>query len=126
RRKTPATKAKLDASVRRTTRFVEPELVAEVEFLGWTRDGSIRHASFRGIREDKRPEEIRREGEAAPGGPVDRPKAVEALTHPDRLYWPEAGITKAGLADYHLAVWRAMAPHLVNRPLALKRCPSGY
>lgn len=125
-RKTAPTKVKLDAALKRNTRFVEPELVAEVEFVSWTRDGLIRHASFRALREDKQPEEIRREGGAAEGGPVDRPKAVEALTHPDRLYWPEAGITKAGLADYHLAVWRFMAPHLVNRPLALKRCPNGY
>ncbi|RJL21528.1 non-homologous end-joining DNA ligase [Paracoccus siganidrum] len=47
------------------------------------------------------------------------------LTHPDRLYWPEEGITKEGLADYHAAVWPRIAPFIVGRPLALLRCPTG-
>ena len=47
------------------------------------------------------------------------------LTHPDRIYWPEAGVTKAGLADHYAQVWPLIAPHLVGRPLALLRCPDG-
>jgi bifunctional non-homologous end joining protein LigD len=47
------------------------------------------------------------------------------LTHPDRVYWPDAGVSKQGLADYYAAVWPRMAPHLVNRPVALLRCPGG-
>ena len=48
-----------------------------------------------------------------------------SLTHPDRLYWPDEGVTKQGLADYYAEVWRFMAPYLVNRPLALLRLPDG-
>ncbi|PYD62592.1 non-homologous end-joining DNA ligase [Gluconacetobacter entanii] len=47
------------------------------------------------------------------------------LTHPDRVYWPDVGITKAGLADYYTAVWPRMAPFITDRPLALLRCPEG-
>ena len=47
------------------------------------------------------------------------------FTHPDRVYWADVGITKQDLADYYRAVWDWMAPHLVDRPLALVRCPDG-
>src|SRR5262249_47199058 len=47
------------------------------------------------------------------------------FTHPERVYWEDAGVTKQNLADYYRAVWRFMAPHVVNRPLALVRCPDG-
>lgn len=47
------------------------------------------------------------------------------LTHPDRIYWPEDGITKQDLADYYGAVWPLMAPFVSGRPLALLRCPEG-
>jgi len=117
---------KLTGPEKKDVVFVKPETVAEVEFRGWTADAHIRHASFRGIREDKDPEDIVREG-----GPVSAteekrpPKRTVNLTHPDRVYWPDAGVTKAGLADYYTEVWRLMAPYVVNRPLALLRGPDG-
>jgi bifunctional non-homologous end joining protein LigD len=47
------------------------------------------------------------------------------LTHPDRVYWVDVGITKQDLADYYGKVWDLMAPQVVGRPLALVRCPEG-
>ena len=47
------------------------------------------------------------------------------FTHPDRVYWVDVGVTKQDLADYYRSVWDWMAPHVVNRPLALVRCPDG-
>src|SRR5689334_19081158 len=47
------------------------------------------------------------------------------LTHPDRVYWADVGVTKEDLAAYYLKVWKLMAPHLVDRPLAIVRCPDG-
>ncbi len=41
--------------------FVDPVTVAEVEFREWTPDGRLRHPSFKGLREDKKPSEIIRE-----------------------------------------------------------------
>jgi bifunctional non-homologous end joining protein LigD len=83
-------------------------------------------ASFRGLREDKQARDVIRE--QAP--PSERSAAktetrAVTLTHPDRLYWPEEGVTKQGLAEYYSGVWRYIAPFIVNRPLALLRCPNG-
>ncbi|MHB2263965.1 DNA ligase D [Aliihoeflea sp. PC F10.4] len=114
----------LSAEAKRGAHFVEPKLVAEVEFRAWTADGNVRHASFRGLREDKKASEIVREG-GKTAKAEDKPKSAVKLTHPDRVYWKDAGVTKEGLADYYSRVWTYMAPFVVNRPLALLRCPTG-
>ncbi|WHO83920.1 non-homologous end-joining DNA ligase [Rhizobium leguminosarum] len=57
--------------------------------------------------------------------PRNPPAADVSLTHPDRLYWPDEGVTKQALADYYAAVWPFMVPYVVNRPLALLRLPDG-
>lgn len=138
-------KDKLTGTERKDAVFVEPEIVAEIEFRGWTGDAHLRHASFRGLREDKAARDVVQEaptetastkkaGAGTNGSATDRKKKAEAqaarraitLTHPDRLYWPEAGVTKEGLADYYAMVWPRIAPFIVDRPLALLRCPEGH
>lgn len=114
---------KLSSLARRGLRFVEPELVAQVEFRGWSGDGNLRHASFHGLREDKAPKDIRREEDTVTTG-VKRESRIK-FTHPDRIYWPDAGITKQGLADYYEAVWDHIEPYVTNRALSLVRCPEG-
>jgi bifunctional non-homologous end joining protein LigD len=47
------------------------------------------------------------------------------LSHPDKVLYPEQGITKQDLADYYLAVTERMLPHVAQRPLTLVRCPAG-
>jgi bifunctional non-homologous end joining protein LigD len=47
------------------------------------------------------------------------------LTHPDRVYWVDVGVTKEDLAEYYGSVWDWIAPHIVGRPLSLVRCPGG-
>lgn len=119
---------RLTADEARGVRFVRPELVAEVEFRAWTADGVLRHASFRGLREDKPATEVVRESGPTRAGAKAAPppqKRRVPLTHPDRLYWPDEGITKEGLADYYAQVWPRIAPFIVGRPLALLRCPDG-
>ena len=121
REKSPLAKP-LDAASRRGVRFVEPELVAEIEFKNWTVDGVLRHAVFRGLREDKEAATIVREQAMKS---ADTPKSAVKLTHPDRVYWEDAGVTKAGLADFYSEAWPRMAPFVTARPLALLRCPEG-
>jgi bifunctional non-homologous end joining protein LigD len=122
---------KLTAEEARQARYVRPELVAEVEFRAWTADGHLRHAAFRGLREDKPATEVIAEvpKSKATAGVAQKdekpPRRTVRLTHPDRVYWPDEGVTKEGLADYYAEVWRYIAPHIVGRPLALLRAPSG-
>ena len=118
--------------------WVAPKLVAEVAFHGWTHGDRVRQASFQGLREDKPAKDVVRElkAVAALARPaVKRSSAIVprtpdkagnvSLTHPDRIYWREANITKRDLADYYIRVWKWMKPHVVGRPLALVRCPKG-
>lgn len=107
----------------RGVHHVRPDLAAEVDFGAWTADGHLRHAVFRGLREDKDPLDIVREDAAS--ATSNPPERKVKLTHPDRIYWPDQGISKAGLADYYSDIWPQIAPHIVGRPLALLRCPDG-
>jgi bifunctional non-homologous end joining protein LigD len=117
--------ARLGANEARGVRFVPPELAAEVDFRGWTADGLVRQASFQGLRDDKPAREIVRESSMASSVAPERPKTSVELTHPDRVYWPDAGVTKEGLADYYAETWPLMKPFIVGRALALVRCPDG-
>jgi bifunctional non-homologous end joining protein LigD len=146
-------KAPLDAVPKeerasRNAQWTEPRLVVEVDFRGWTHGDRVRQASFQGIRADKSATEVVREKSVMPtkkiaaatahaavvrgpsasrasGKTADAPPYGVRLTHPDRVYWEDAGVTKQGLADYYVAVWDWIRPHLSGRPLALVRCPEG-
>jgi bifunctional non-homologous end joining protein LigD len=125
------------ARLRRDAHWVRPELVAEVEFLEWTEDGSLRHPSFIGLREDKPPEAIVREqpsdpprvsgrGErAARAGTDSAIVASVRITNPDRVLYPQQGLTKVALARYWESVAEDALPHIAGRPLAVVRCPQG-
>ncbi|MEM5313521.1 DNA ligase D [Paraburkholderia sp. JHI869] len=103
-------------------RWVRPELVAEVEFADWTTDGVIRHASFRGLRIDKPPTGVVREG-GKTQAPDPQPKLK--ITHPERVVDPSTGITKADLVRYYASIAERMLPHLLGRPVAMVRAPAG-
>ena len=48
-----------------------------------------------------------------------------ALSHPDRVYWEDAGVTKRDLAGFYAQIWKWMRPHVAGRPISLLRCPDG-
>jgi len=109
--------------------WVEPRLVSEVRFTEWTRDGGIRHPAFLGLREDKRPEECRRETPVEPFPPAPPPEEAGRLevriTNPTKVFWPKEGYTKADLVAYYEAVAPRLLPYLRDRPLVLTRYPDG-
>lgn len=131
--------------------WVRPELVAEIEFAGWTGDGMVRQAAFKGLREDKPAEEVETELPADPETtetpqpnlkPNPRPQPARArgragraevmgvsISHLDKALWPDAEddrpVTKQDLAAYFESVGEWMLPHIKGRPCSLVRAPDG-
>ena len=103
-------------------RWVQPTLVAEVEFAQWTADGLVRQASFKGLRLDKPAHSVVREG-----GKTEIPAPLPQLkiTHPERIVDASTGVTKADVVHYYASVADRMLPHLKDRPAAMVRAPSG-
>lgn len=121
--------------------WVKPELVAEIEFAGWTGSGMVRQASFKGLRSDKPASEVAPEvaldsktksdtissAHVSPKGrATNDPSTVcgVKLSHPEKLLWPE-GFAKRDLALYLEAVGPWMIEHLKGRPCSIIRAPDG-
>jgi bifunctional non-homologous end joining protein LigD len=104
--------------------WVEPKLVCEVEFVEWTHDGHLRAPAYQGLREDKEPEEVRREHPIT--DEVRKGKRVLRLSNLDKPFWPDEGITKGDMIEYYRAVAPVLVPHLRDRPFTMKRYPDGW
>jgi bifunctional non-homologous end joining protein LigD len=105
--------------------WVEPELVAEVEFVEWTHDGRLRAPSYKGLREDKSTKEVRREVPMAMETEIRKGSRVLKLSNLDKPFWPDEGITKGDLLSYYRDVAEVVVPHLKDRPFTMKRYPDG-
>ncbi len=105
--------------------WVEPRLVAEVEFAEWTHEGRLRAPSYLRLREDLEAPEVRRE--RTPVEPVvRRGKRELRLSNLDKPFWPDEGITKGDLIAYYRDVAEVLVPHLRRRPFTMKRYPDGW
>jgi bifunctional non-homologous end joining protein LigD len=124
----------------RDVHWLKPELVAEVEFAGWTDGGNIRQAAFKGLRQDKPAKEIRAERPAMTGIAKPVVRSVKssaksagvmgvAISKPDKALWPDGGdgeaVSKLDLARYFEAVGDWMIVHLKGRPCSVLRAPDG-
>jgi bifunctional non-homologous end joining protein LigD len=103
--------------------WVEPELVCEVEFAEWTHDGRLRAPSYKGLREDKAAEDVRREEPVADR--IVKGGRELKLSNLDKVFFPKEGITKGDLLEYYRAVAPVLVPHLENRPFTMVRWPDG-
>jgi bifunctional non-homologous end joining protein LigD len=108
--------------------WVKPELVCEMSFSEWTKEGYMRHPQFEGLRPDKKPTNIHREksNAVAPTAPV---KGKDVLpfeaTHLDKVFFPKHTYTKGDLFQYYESVAGYMLPYLKDRPHSLNRMPNG-
>ena len=118
--------------------WARPDLVAEIEFAGWTGAGMVRQASFKGLREDKPAGEVEAEKPAkAAKTKVARPETKAAggavvvmgvsISNPDKPLWPDEDppVTKGDLARYYEAVGDWMIEHIKGRPCSIVRAPDG-
>jgi bifunctional non-homologous end joining protein LigD len=105
----------------RAATWVRPRLVAQVQFTEWTGDGKLRHPSFQGLRADKSPGEAVRERAVASPAPA----IAVALSHADKVLYPDLGLTKQDVADYYQALSEPLIQALRDRPLALEHWPKG-
>jgi bifunctional non-homologous end joining protein LigD len=126
----------------RDVHWLKPELVAEIEFAGWTDGGNIRQAAFKGLRQDKPAGEVKAEKAAmttstkSTGKAPSKPSAGKSaevmgvvISKPDKALWPDGGdgasVTKLDLARYFEAVGGWMIGHLKGRPCSVVRAPDG-
>lgn len=120
--------------------FVRPKMVCQIRFAEWTKDQKIRQAVFDGLREDKDASLVKIEKEAKTKSATRKAAARVAiehklkakpldndfgLTHPDKILYPEMGVTKIQMAEYYKLVQKRILPHIDGRPLSLVRCPDG-
>lgn len=112
--------------VRRTdVVWVEPRLVAEVEFAEWTREGRLRAPVYMGLREDESASNVRRERMPVPSILKSGRRELR-LSNLDKSFWPDEGITKGDLIAYYRDVAHVLVPHLRGRPFTMKRYPDGW
>jgi bifunctional non-homologous end joining protein LigD len=137
----------------RDVHWLKPELVAEIEFAGWTADGNVRQAAFKGLRQDKPAKEVTAEKPAmieiakpSPAKTSAKASGTRAavskkadgkssevmgvvISKPGKPLWPDGGdgepVTKRDLANYFEAVGGWMIGHIKGRPCSIVRAPDG-
>ena len=137
----------------RGAHWIAPKLVAEIAFTEWTDEGLLRHPIFIALREDKSEKDVVREvpqelpspsakglgvgaskvsssGRTTPTPHLKRKGSAAdhagvAISNPDRIIYPESGITKGQLADYYALMADPILDWLADRPVSLVRCPQG-
>src|SRR4051794_31560131 len=93
--------------------WVRPKLVAEVKFAEFTHDGHLRAPVYEGLRDDK------------PASEVVVESARVTLSNPEKVFFPDEGITKADLFEYYREIAPVLVPHLRDRPFTMRRYPDG-
>ena len=109
----------------RGAHWLKPKLVAEIAYTEMTNEGTLRHPSYLGLREDKKPEAVVLETETAVATIAAPAVSSVVVSNRERVIFPESSITKGQLADYYAEVAPIMLPWVGSRPISLVRCPQG-
>jgi bifunctional non-homologous end joining protein LigD len=116
---------------RKGAHWLKPKLVAEIAYTEVTSDGVLRHPSFIALREDKTAAQVVRETpkKLKPTEKKGTRPTAESfgirISNPDRIIYPESGLTKGALADYYAAIDPLIMVDAARRPMTLIRCPQG-
>ena len=116
--------------------FVEPELVAEIEFRQWTARSDSAPLLLQGLARGQARRDVGREESDDGDSLRDRARdqahrgdrgqgRTLKLTNREKVMYPRSGFTKGELIDYYAAIAPVVLPHLAGRPLTLKRYPDG-
>jgi len=121
--------------------WLEPEMVAEIRFAEWTKDTLLRQASFKGLRTDKSPRDVKmekaddaalyeastEEAEVKPVEPAQNSLVIAGvkITHPDKVLYDDPHITKEDVVRYYERISERMLPYVSHRILSIVRCPKG-
>jgi bifunctional non-homologous end joining protein LigD len=109
----------------RGAHWIEPRLGAEIAFTEVTSDGVLRHPSYLGLREDKKPEAVVFEKAVPIEAVATTASSTVTISNRARVLFPESGLSKGDLADYYLIIAEVMMPWVAERPISLIRCPQG-
>ena len=105
--------------------WVEPTLVAEIEFAEWTKDRRLRAPVYLGLRDDKPAADV--VAERIPmQAELTRGTRTLKLTNLDKPFWPDEGISKGDLLAFYRDIAHVLVPHLRDRPFTMKRYPDGW
>ncbi len=115
-----------DRKKERNVTWLKPQILAEIDFRGWTKDHILRQASFKALRSDKPAKEVMVEKKSqSPKKSSEQKKDELKISNPDKILIPKAKITKKQIAEYYVTVKDLILPHISERPLSLLRCPDG-
>lgn len=123
-------KKPFDEKITRATKitWIEPKLVCEVWYSEWTEDKHLRHPVFKGLRKDKKSEKVVME---TPDKQLADEETVTLnghqlkLTHLNKVFWKDEGITKGQLVHYYKDMAKWILPYLENKPISMRRQPNG-
>ncbi len=105
--------------------WLRPDLIAQVAYIERTKDGRLRHPSYLGLRKDKDAADMKRDAQDSKADRQTDTIANVNLSSPDKVLWPDQGVTKRALAEYLTEHAQYILSHLKDRPVSLVRCPQG-
>ncbi len=131
-----------ESRVKEQVIWLEPQLVAEIQFAEWTSENLLRQASYKGLRDDKNPKEVKLEMMYHEPETQEQTDQINQstqeqmnqsgvmiqgikITNPDKIIFEEENITKEEVIRYYERIAERMLPYMNYRIISAVRCPKG-
>jgi bifunctional non-homologous end joining protein LigD len=108
--------------------WIKPKLVCEVWYAEWTGERHLRQPVYKGLRMDKDKEKIVMETpdkQLADEETLDFGKVQLKVSHLNKVFWKDEGITKGDLLHYYRDMADWIIPYLKDKPISMRRQPNG-